>query len=344
MTLQTDVGVLLVIGTLFLLIGLLGGGFEIAAIKIPVNVGKYPRIFSAGLGVFFLIVGMVRLMPSSAPGTANSGQVASPTSLSPAPTLIAATTAQPAIPPTPATRRILVDRYHGGAWPILDGADGAALQAKGFSFETASSELTADNLSNYDVLIIWFASYNDETAQFAESEIAAIREFADEGGGVFLVGLGWVWVEYGKESIESYPLNKITDGSGIFFTEYFINTSDGISNKEAPLTFRQPYIAEDHPVTMGITQISGGKAAPGALLVKQPAFPLVWGNENTFDSNETPKPIIMAASVLGEGRIVALQHIDYVMPFVSTYENADYPNIYDNVQLLENVLGWLSEK
>lgn len=65
---QSNEGILLVIGALFLLLGLLGGGFEISAIKVP-PVGKYTRGFAFVIGALVFGLGMLRLImpPQAAP-------------------------------------------------------------------------------------------------------------------------------------------------------------------------------------------------------------------------------------------------------------------------------------
>ena len=50
---QTNEGILLFVGAIFFLIGILGGGFEISAIKIP-SVGKYIRVISGAIGLIFM--------------------------------------------------------------------------------------------------------------------------------------------------------------------------------------------------------------------------------------------------------------------------------------------------
>jgi len=82
---QTDIGVLLFIGAIFFLIGLLGGGFEISAIKIP-PVGKYPRYFSLGIGILFMGIAVVRLLFPPAPFQTG----VTPTSTTPAATVAVA--------------------------------------------------------------------------------------------------------------------------------------------------------------------------------------------------------------------------------------------------------------
>ncbi len=58
---QSNEGILLLIGALFLLLGLLGGGFEISAIKIP-PVGKFTRGFAFAIGAIVFGMGLFRLL------------------------------------------------------------------------------------------------------------------------------------------------------------------------------------------------------------------------------------------------------------------------------------------
>lgn len=107
---QTNEGILLLIGALFLLLGLLGGGFEVSAIKIP-PVGKYTRGFAFIIGAIVFGLGMLRLAfptpqpiavavaPTPMPATA--APTAVPTSIPPSPVPPTATNA-PTLAPTAA--------------------------------------------------------------------------------------------------------------------------------------------------------------------------------------------------------------------------------------------------
>jgi hypothetical protein len=102
---QTNEGILLIIGALFLLLGLLGGGFEISAIKFP-PVGKYTRAFAFvigavvfGLGLFRLLIAApvptpIALAPTAPPPTAT------PLPPTDTPTALPPTHTPTAIPPT----------------------------------------------------------------------------------------------------------------------------------------------------------------------------------------------------------------------------------------------------
>jgi hypothetical protein len=54
---QSNEGILLFVGAIFFLIGILGGGFEISAIKIP-SVGMYIRVVSGVIGIIFMGVAL----------------------------------------------------------------------------------------------------------------------------------------------------------------------------------------------------------------------------------------------------------------------------------------------
>lgn len=83
---QSTEGVLLVIGALFFLIGLLGGGFEVSAIKIP-PIEKYPRAVVFGMGFVLLLAGLFRILIPATPivAPATNTVVAVVTALPPTP-------------------------------------------------------------------------------------------------------------------------------------------------------------------------------------------------------------------------------------------------------------------
>jgi len=98
---QTDTGLLLFIGAIFLLIGLLGGGFEISAITIP-PVGKLPRILSVGIGVILMVIAINRLifpslsLQSSVTPTLEGGPISPTNTPVPEPANIPITATRPA--------------------------------------------------------------------------------------------------------------------------------------------------------------------------------------------------------------------------------------------------------
>ena len=99
--------------------------------------------------------------------------------------------------------------------------------------------------------------------------------------------------------------------------------------EDAPISFRRPFMQE-HPVTDGVNVIVSPQSAPGSLMVTPPAISLIWGSDDTEDSDGVKNPVILAASERGKTRIVCLQHCGYVTHFR-----------YDNSTLLKNILTWL---
>lgn len=98
---QSTEGVLLVIGALFFLIGLLGGGFEVSAIKIP-PIEKYPRAIVFGMGIVLLLAGLFRIIvPASPSGLVAANTITAPaTSTPPPPTLTPVPPTATPVPPT----------------------------------------------------------------------------------------------------------------------------------------------------------------------------------------------------------------------------------------------------
>jgi hypothetical protein len=82
---QNNEGILLFIGAIFFLIGILGGGFEISAIKIP-SVGKIIRIISGGIGVIFMSIAIYLYIFPLIPKQTNTFQAVSNTSTTVTPT------------------------------------------------------------------------------------------------------------------------------------------------------------------------------------------------------------------------------------------------------------------
>jgi hypothetical protein len=101
---QSTEGVLLVIGALFFLIGLLGGGFEVSAIKIP-PIEKYPRAVIFGMGIILLLAGLFRILfPATAaivPAANTSVAVVTVPPATPIPLSASATPPPTSTPPPP---------------------------------------------------------------------------------------------------------------------------------------------------------------------------------------------------------------------------------------------------
>jgi len=121
MSLTTE-GVLIVIGALFLLIGIVGGGFEASVIKIPTT-GKLSRVLSFGVGSVLIIVGVTFLLINqSSDAVARQSQPAAAAS-QPAAEQDATDQSQPAAASQPAAEEDSADQSQTGPAESKPAAD-----------------------------------------------------------------------------------------------------------------------------------------------------------------------------------------------------------------------------
>lgn len=66
-----------ILGSLLLLIGIFGGGFQVKELKIP-QIGKFSRFLATSLGIFFIVLSLGLDQPTPA-------EITTPTPLSPSP-------------------------------------------------------------------------------------------------------------------------------------------------------------------------------------------------------------------------------------------------------------------
>ncbi|MEO7908232.1 MAG: hypothetical protein ABIV47_01150, partial [Roseiflexaceae bacterium] len=153
-----------------------------------------------------------------------------------------------------------------------------------------------------------------------------IKAYIHRGGSVFLVGLGWTWTKYIDKDIDQYPLNQVANDFGIFFTANFIGGNDA-----GPIIHGRTMMNTEHPITKGVTWVSTDKGAnAGTFRIVDPAVPIIWGDEQTHRTNGLQRPpVVVAAEVPGGGRLVGIQHPDYVL------------NHLDDTILVENIVHWL---
>ncbi|HJR78470.1 MAG TPA: hypothetical protein VJ821_00270 [Anaerolineales bacterium] len=138
---QNEIGWLLLIGAVFFLIGLLGGGVEISAIKIP-SLSRYPRIAFSVVGALMLGLAVFRILaPTNA--AINAPSVVATLPFSSTPTLpttalsteVAATATlfeSPTVPPTENSNIVFSDDFESipGVWTLGDEADENKTQNK----------------------------------------------------------------------------------------------------------------------------------------------------------------------------------------------------------------------
>jgi tetratricopeptide (TPR) repeat protein len=195
-----------------------------------------------------------------------------------------------------------------------------------------SETLTYTTLRNYDVLII--ASFEES---YSSSEIEAIKQFVENGGGVFILG----------------DVNSQNNSVSAIFDVLFESGEAFIADKTAEkytTDIHQIYVSEitDHPITRGINQIALNGAIPiqsydtGTALMQTSSASWLdragsgFGTKDGIEENG-PFTILLAQNRIGRGRAV---FFGGVMTF---WNGVLYDSDQQNEELFINIVQWLGE-
>lgn len=230
---------------------------------------------------------------------------------------------------------LLIDEGHS-EWLVSGNAQTLiqALEDNGYVVDTFSGTLTQSLLSTYCVLVIGTA-----WGSFAQSEIQAIEDFVKSGGGLWLTGLGWSWVDYHPGStLEDYPMNKIAQRFGAFFNPDIIFDPTDYTSGPASAIFHSPFI-ESHPVTQGVMRIGATGALHGSISIQTGTI-LITGDGDSYGGyHESPypnpgsHPPNCAAIRYGSGKVIVISEEGF---FVDNHVDE-----YDNKRLGLNIIDWL---
>lgn len=241
--------------------------------------------------------------------------------------------------------RILFDEAHN-EWTSITGnyqAFADDLRGRGHTVDRHTAGLiTEDLLASYHVLVVGTA-----WGDFTTAEIDVIQQFVSNGGGLFLTGLGWSWVnpDLGR-TLENYPMNRISTRFDLRFLDDAI--CDPTSYYPSGNTCNPLFSAmASHPITSGLTTI-GGPISPSPIgrLSSAPQA-IVFGDDDAYSNGGhypagTNPPLVVAAEY-GAGRVVVLGHEAYLS--TDDYDGDGKPNRddYDNARLGQNIIDWLTE-
>lgn len=210
----------------------------------------------------FHLVSVVLLATITGLGFAQTGPGGEPDTVSPAEyaSIPYDAAAAPAIDPqtlTTAPPTIGLDHRHqyDAAWNLSSGAQfagfRAAISAQGYAY-TGLDSFNAGDLSGLRAVVLYQPFTYNATAEFTPSEITAIHNFVQNGGGLFVVS-----DIAGNSTVTS--LNQIVAPYGIVYDE---NSYDGTGRTISQFWY--------HPVTLGIAKAKldfqrGMTIAPPAL-------------------------------------------------------------------------------
>jgi hypothetical protein len=241
--------------------------------------------------------------------------------------------------------RVLFDEAHSEWTSIASDYRAFAddLRLRGHTVEShTGGPLTADLLANFDVLVVGTA-----WGDFTDAELDSIQQFVISGGGLFITGLGWSWVnpDLGR-TLDNYPMNRIATRFGLRFLDDAIcdPTNHYLSANVCTPIFSSMAI---HPIA-SVLMIVGGPITPCPVerLSGTPQA-IIFGDEDSYSNKgyypvATNPPVVMAVEY-GAGRVVALGHERYLT--TDDYDGDGNPNRddYDNAQLGRNIIAWLAE-
>ncbi|TXT57574.1 MAG: hypothetical protein BAJATHORv1_10276 [Candidatus Thorarchaeota archaeon] len=172
------------------------------------------------------------------------------------------------------------------------------------------NDLDSTLLSNYDILVLFFPQIS-----LKSSEVTAIEDFVENGGGLLLVGIdnqttSWLYTPE--------HLNSISESFGITFN---LDEWSGTAND-----------FDDHQVMQGVSSIHSNSEQHSACSLS------LSGSATSvalYDGNS-----IVAVSSSGSGRVVA---VGTLAPFLMYNEKVNLlESRYDHHQFSLNVIDWLS--
>jgi len=214
--------------------------------------------------------------------------------------------------------------------------------------------ITYDKLKYYDVFVMpngWIIE-NKRVKLLTDDEIKAIKKFVTEGGGLFLFGCGWSWVDYTHLSIEKAPVNLIGKEFGIKLNDDITydstNRYSSCREGEGCPIFHRPFIKE-HPITEDVYRITNCGGFPSSLTISDSSGDVVIsGDEDSYTGyrgkyyNKGEKPPFIAVTEYGKGKIVFAGYEGFLSSADDNKDGIKNLYEYDNKKLGLNIIDWLS--
>lgn len=108
-------------------------------------------------------------------------------------------------------RKTIVITSGHGEWAGVNDDLKGRLSELGYSVQTETGRLDENNLATAGIVII-----GNAWGEFTQTELVLLQSYLEEGGGLFLYGLGWSWEPYNPgKTLDDYPMNKIGAFSGV---------------------------------------------------------------------------------------------------------------------------------
>jgi hypothetical protein len=203
------------------------------------------------------------------------------------------------------TPNVLIDLSHEFTFKFDADLPYKYLEPAGYDYTRYLATLETKSLDGYDIVVI---SQFVSGVSFSSDLLQGIKKFVEKGGGLLLIGKGWVWPSYysGYPKATNYPLNDLSIIFGATFTTSYATDL---------------YTIEQHEITEGVTSIDNQGSTSGTLVID--------GNWTSIASDSKGNAI-MAIRNYGNGRV-----------FISAEDNI-FGNPAKNVVLISNIFKYLS--
>jgi uncharacterized membrane protein len=243
-------------------------------------------------------------------------------------------------------KQIVFDEYHDEAVRIsneeVSGYFGFACELGNLGYQVRKTEgMLSNELASSNVLVVAFPQ-----KEFNSNEIQMIREFVNDGGGLFLIG-EWANLKGVADCLNSlstqfgmsFKNNRLTD-----FDDKYDRKNEIMESVLGP--GEMPFLVkivdfEEHPTTYGVNSI--GYLA-GCTLETDKKNALVWTDHSCFADHridefqqisEEEGPFILAAKLeYGKGRVISIGDSS---PFSNRFLQTE-----DNKKFGLQILKWLS--
>ncbi|MBU7022204.1 MAG: hypothetical protein HXS41_14205 [Theionarchaea archaeon] len=227
-------------------------------------------------------------------------------------------------------RRLLIDNYHASAKSGKFSGLFLELENEGFSIELLEGLIDPTTLSkeNCDALVL-FAPRE----QYSDGELAAIRAFVEEGGGLIVFSDGGGRM---RELGITRPINQVSTMFGIQFNEDQVDDpEDHLRAQDSNPVIR---VFARHAVTEGVETAAFLWGC--SLTLTPPAIPLAFGNSTSYaDGKKGRDVVVLAVSEYGRGRVVAAGDYDFLL----VIDEVDYLFFGDDWRLTLNMFEWAAQ-
>jgi hypothetical protein len=196
--------------------------------------------------------------------------------------------------------------------------------------------LTYEELANYDIFLTYLSWIPDLGPRPTASEVEALEQYVQNGGGVLLMGDDPYWGMWTNEycNILSEPYNiSFNDDQLLDPTDYDITVTRPEDDYERHIVFHN---MAEHPVTAGVNEFWVHGTC--SLIIDNPdAVVVVAGDDDTYSDRYPgyPKGSYPPA-------VVALEHgLGHIL-FAGDVSGLKH-DVYDNRTFIWNILMWLAE-